>query len=695
VFDQWIITRGGRCVVALAALFAAPTVEPALAEPIERAANWPAFGRTHTEQRYSPLATINRRTVARLGLDWALDLPDAVAFTSTPLAVDGVLYFSGDRAIVRAVDARSGKLLWTHDPQVWRHAPRGMASGWNVNRGITFYDGRVFVGTADGRLLALDAKSGEVQWTARHFLAESRKAITGPPRAAAGKVFIGHGGAEFGTRGYVDAFDANTGERLWRFYTVPGDPSDGFENKAMAMAAATWHGQWWKYGGGGTVWHAITYDAELNQVYLGVGNGDPWDYERRSEGKGDNLFLCSIVALRADTGEYLWHYQMNPGEEWDYKATADIVLADLTIGGKQRKVLMQAPTNGFFYVIDRTTGKLVSAEKYEKVTWAERIDLTTGRPIETAGIRARGTAKASIFPGPWGAHTWHSMAFSPRTGLVYIPTMQMSGTFSALPPTPFREKFFTIGRMIEHATDPAESSGALLAWDPVAQRARWRVRYDAVWNGGTLTTGGDLVFHGTADGDFRAFDARTGKSLWHTDVQRGVSSAPISYAIDGRQRIALLVGWGGLMAVNNPAFQKHGWKYKGPGIRLLSFSLDGRASLPAVPETRFSLRPADAGSAPIDAALAQEGYLIYHMASCAVCHGADAMSNGASAPDLRESQATMSLASFRAIVADGALLPLGMPMFNDLSEREVRALHEYVRQQTKLARPSEPRRPNR
>jgi quinohemoprotein ethanol dehydrogenase len=649
--------------------------------------NWQAFGRTHSEQRYSPLAQIQRRNVAKLGIDWALDLPDAVAFTSTPLAVNGVLYFSGDRAIVRAVDARTGTLLWTHDPQVWRHAPRGMAAGWNVNRGIAYSDGRVYVGTADGRLLALDAKTGDVAWTARHFLAESRKAITGPPRVAGGKVFIGHGGAEFGTRGYVDAFDAQSGKHLWRFHTVPGDPSDGFENAAMEMAAKTWHGQWWKYGGGGTVWHAITYDPELNRVYLGVGNGDPWDYVKRSEGKGDNLFLCSIVALDADTGQYVWHYQMNPGEEWDYKATADIVLADLKIQGKTRKVLMQAPTNGFFYVIDRESGKLLSAEKYDKVTWAERIDMTTGRPVEAPGVRPRGTDKVTIYPGPWGAHTWHSMSYSPRTNLVYVPTMRISGTFGQVPPYPFREKFFTIGKLIEHPTDPNDSSGSLLAWDPVAQRERWRVDYTAVWNGGTLATAGDLVFHGTADGDFRAFDARSGKQLWAMNMQRGISSAPISYSVDGKQRIALLVGWGGLMAVNNAAFQKHGWKYKGPGIRLVSFSLDGTAALPAVPETRFALTPADPGPTPIDAALAAQGFGLYHLSSCAVCHGAEAKSNGASAPDLRESTLAMSYEGFKAVVADGALLANGMPMFNDFSEQELRAVHEYVRQQTQLAVP--------
>jgi quinohemoprotein ethanol dehydrogenase len=654
-------------------------------EPADAAANWSGYGRTHDEQRFVPLEQINRRNVARLGLDWALDIPDAIAFNSTPLAIDGVLYFSGDRAIVRAVDARSGRLLWSFDPQVWKHAPRHMAMGWNTNRGIAYLDGRIFVGATDGRLIALDAKSGDVVWTNRHFAAEEKRALTGPPRAADGKIFVGHGGAEFGNRGYVDAFDAKSGERIWRFYTVPGDPSDGFENAAMEMAAKTWHGQWWKYGGGGTVWHAIVYDPEFDQVYLGVGNGDPWDYERRSEGKGDNLFLTSIVALKADTGEYVWHYQMNPGEQWDYKAAADIILADLEIGGTARKVLMQAPTNGFYYVIDRATGKLLSAEKYARVNWAERIDMTTGRPVENPKARPQGDEKFTQWPGPWGAHNWHAMSYSPRTGLAYIPTMHMSGTFSRLPAMPFRDKFFTIGMNIEHQTDPNETAGGLLAWDPVAQKARWQVDYAPVWNGGTLATAGDLVFHGTADGLFRAFDARNGRELWRRDVQRGISSAPISYSVDGRQHVAVLVGWGGLAAFGNAAFQKNVWKYKGAGIRLLSFSLDGKATLPPRPANAYRFVPTDAGPDPIDEAAAGRGFLLYHGSSCAVCHGGEAVSNGAGGPDLRESKLTMDYASFRAIVADGAALPLGMPMFSDLSESELRDVHAYLRQQTRAA----------
>jgi quinohemoprotein ethanol dehydrogenase len=670
---------------------------PAAAAPSPRGASpaqaWPSYGNTATEQRFSPLNEINTANAARIGLDWALDMPDAISFVSTPLMVDGVLYFSGDRAIVRAVDARTGRLLWTYDPEVGKHAPRSIALGWNSNRGIAYENGRVFVGATDGRLVALDAKSGQVQWATRTFPEGSSKAITGAPRAFNGRVFIGHGGADFGTRGYIDAYDAVTGRRLWRFHTVPGNPADGFESRAMEMAAGTWRGQWWKQGGGGTVWGAITYDSELNLVYFGVGNGSPWNRGTRSEGQGDNLFLCSIVAVRADTGEYVWHYQTNPGEEWDYKATADIVLADLVIGGKVGKVLMQAPTNGFYYVIDRATGKLLSAEKFERVNWAERIDLVTGRPVEADFLHpAAGGDTFEMWPGPWGAHNWQAMSFNPQLGLTFIPTMHMPARWSRPADAgTARDRFFNFGMNIEHPTDPKESSGGLLAWDPVAQKARWQVTYDAVWNGGTLATAGNLVFQGTAEGDFYAYDARSGKRLWRFDAQRGISAAPISYSLDGRQHVAVLVGWGGLASFGSAAFMKHGWKYRGPGIRLLSFSLDGKAALPKVDARRFALEPVDTGTEPIDEKSAALGLGIYHGAACATCHGVMGQSAGGAGPDLRESAILNDYRVFRSIVAEGALLSAGMPMFDDLGEQEIRGIFDFLRQQTRVASRAAPR----
>ena len=672
-------------VLAVLAVLAAATANGAGAPAPEANRDWSSYGLDYTEQRFSPLTQINRSNISGLALDWALDVPNAVSLNSTPLAVDGTIYFSADRAIVHAVDADSGALLWSYDPQSWKHAPRGFGVSFNTNRGITHWQGRIFVGTADGRLVALNAKDGKVLWATRAFPIGERKAINGAPRAFDGKVFIGNSGAEYGNRGYVEAYDALSGERLWRFYTVPGNPADGFENPAMEMAAKTWHGEWWKVFGGGTVWNGLTYDPELELLYVGVGNGDPWDHDLRSEGKGDNLFLCSILALDANTGEYVWHYQTNPGEQWDYKSTMDMILADIEHAGQQRQVIMQAPSNGFFYVLDRATGELLSAEPYEKVTWAERIDLETGRPVEVPGIRMKPGEEQLIYPSPFGAHNWQAMSYNPLTGLAYIPTMRMGAVYSKNTEFEFRDNFFVIGMNTTYPlTEPDDGTGGLVAWDPKRQEARWRVQYPTPWHGGTLTTAGGLVFQGTGAGAFIAYDAERGEALWQFNAQRGISGAPMTYMRDGQQHVVLPVGWGGQASFGLPAFQKHGWKYKGPGIRLLSFSLQGKASLPDIPDNRYSLNPANIGDEPLDQELVELGFGIYHNASCAVCHGGGVISNGAAAPDLRESAMMTNYRAFRAVVVEGALLPQSMPNFDDLTEREVRGVYEYIRQQIRL-----------
>lgn len=648
--------------------------------------DWPSYGLNYTEQRFSTLQQINKETVAQLKLDWWLDVPDAVSINSTPLVIDGVIFFSADRAIVHAVDSSNGKLLWSYDPQSWKHSPRGIAFAFNTNRGITYWDGSIFVGTGDGRLVSLEANTGKVQWASRAFPIGERKGINGAPRAFAGKVFIGNSGAEFGTRGYVEAYDAKNGERLWRFYTVPGNPDDGFENDAMEMAAKTWHGDWWKRFGGGTVWNGLTYDPELEMLYVGVGNGDPWDHELRSDGKGDNLFLSSIVALNANTGEYVWHYQTNPGEQWDYKATADMILAEIEHKGDIRKVLMQAPTNGFFYVLDRTNGELISAKPYEKVTWASGIDLKTGRPIETPGIRMKPGEKKLIYPGPFGAHNWQAMSYNPNSKLAFIPTSRMGAVYSRNMDFEFRDNFFVIGMTAEYSgTQPDDGTGGLLAWDPINQKEKWRVQYPTPWHGGTLATGGDLVFQGTGEGVFHAYDSSNGDALWSFNTQRGVTGAPSTHMRDGVQHIVLPVGWGGQASFGLPPFQKNGWKYKGPGIRLLSFSLQGENKLPEIKDNRFSFNPIEiTEEAVIDNESLKLGENIYHNASCAVCHGGNVISNGAAAPDLRESGIMTSYPAFRAIIAEGVLLEKSMPMFDDLTENEIEAVYHYIRHQIQI-----------
>ena len=476
--------------------------------------NWMSYGRTYDEQRYSPLDRINAGNARDLGLAWYADLDTNRGQEATPIVVDGRLYVSTAWSMVKAYDARTGKLLWAYDPQVAREIVVNACCD-AVNRGVAVWKGKVYVGVLDGRLVALDAATGKVAWSVVTVDQSKPYTITGAPRVVKGKVLIGNGGAEFGVRGYVSAYDAATGKQVWRFFTVPGDPSRGFENKAMEMAAQTWTGEWWKQGGGGTVWDSIVYDPALDLVYIGVDNGDPWNGTYRSPGGGDNLFLTSIVALRPDTGEYVWHFQENPGEVWDFSATQQMILADLVIDGKPRKVLMQAPKNGFFYVIDRETGKLISAKVYAPMNWATGVDPVSGRPIEVPEAHYERTGKLWMqTPGAAGAHSWQPMAYHPKTGLVYIPEQEL--TFPYLSARDWKPA----ARGFNNALDgvptvmPADPNirraaldgekGNLIAWDPVAQKEVWRVPHGGPWNGGVLATAGNLVFQGSADGKFSA-----------------------------------------------------------------------------------------------------------------------------------------------------------------------------------------------
>ncbi len=648
--------------------------------------NWSSHGNTYDEQRFSPLAQITADNVADIGLDWELSFDDVVQFAATPLAIDGVLYFTSDRSIVYAVDGRSGNILWRYNPEVYKHGPRQITLGWNTNRGLAHLDGTLYLGSTDGRLIAIDRDTGKEIWAVRTFPEGDNRAITGAPRAFKDLVVIGHGGADSNARGYVTAYDAKTGEQRWRFYLVPGNPAEGFENAAMEMAAKTWSGKWWEVaGGGGTVWHAINYDPELNQIYLGTGNGSVWSHLLRSEGKGDNLFLGSIVALDADTGDYKWHYQVMPEEAWDYNAAMDIIAAELEIDGAMRKVVMQAPKNGFFYVIDRETGKFISADKFTKSNWADYIDSETGRPVlgEAADYLS---GPKHLYPSPLGGHNWHAMSFSPKSGLSYIPEMQIGAVYSQVEMPDMRPNFLNTGVLTTYPeVDPRDGKGSLVAWDPVTQTARWTVKYESFWNGGTLATAGDLVFQGTGSGMFIAYNADNGDKLWEIDVQRGVSAAPISYTIDGKQHVAILAGYGGLASFGIPAMTKEGWRYKAPGIRLLSFSLDGKQELTRVDDQRHSFYPVDLGDIKIDKAAADRGVGLYHNSSCAVCHGGEAVSSGAGAPDLRESASMLNFESFKAIVQGGMLLEKGMPRFDDLNDQEIKDVYAYLQQQTQLA----------
>jgi len=641
-------------------------------------AEWLAYGRTHSEERFSPLKDIDVSNVADLSVDWFMDLPNDVGLVSTPLVVDGILYFVGTMNIVRAVDAVTGKLIWEYDPKVGDAIKGKRQSGWVHNRGLSFSKDKIFGATWDGRLFALDYKSGKEKWIVTTFDPSRALYITGAPKAFKDKVLIGNGGTEEGpTRGWVTAYDAETGKEAWKFYIVPGNPADGFENEAMEMAAKTWTGEWWKHGGGGNAWHGFTYDPELDVLYIGTGNGAPWNRKVRSPEGGDNLFLCSIVALNPDNGKYLWHYQTTPGESWDYNSNMDIVLTDLMIDGKKTKAILHAPKNGFFYVINRETGKLISAEPFVKTTWASHIDMTTGKPVETPNARYE-NGKVYITPSYAGAHSWHAMSFNPETGLTYIPVIHDALYYddSGIDLKNFRAKPFEggVGVNISQGEIPASTEASLLAWDPVKQKAAWSIQQDGVWGPGTLSTAGNLLFQGSSTGIFSAYDAATGKILWSFDCGLGISAPPITYKINGRQYISLLVGWGGGWAGLGHAAL--GWAYGKHTRRLITFSLDGKADMPKLPPKYFA-KPLYDSTFKIDESKANHGAALY--GACGSCHSPDMKAQGM-APDLRESPIPLSFQAFKSIVSGGERTNRGMPAFPNFSDEELEALTHYIRQ---------------
>ncbi len=643
---------------------------------------WLAYGRTHSEQRFSPAKQINTATITQLKPDWYIDLPDDRALVSTPLVVNGILYFTGTGNVIRAVNAVTGKIIWTFNPELAKHISNSKKRGWTQSRGISYYNGKIFTATWEGRLIAIDAKTGKQIWSVLTIDPDKHLYITGAPKAFKGKVIIGNGGSEGGpTRGYVTAYDAETGKQSWRFYIVPGNPADGFENEAMKMASGTWNGEWWKYGGGGNAWHGFTYDPDLNLLYIGTGNGGPWNQKVRSAGGGDNLFLCSIVALDPDTGEYKWHYQTTPGDSWDYNSCMDIVLTDLMIDGKKIKAILHAPKNGFFYVINRETGKLISAKPFVETTWASSVDSATGRPVILPNARYD-TGKAIITPGPHGAHSWHAMSYNPITGLAYIPTIHDAVEFTSKS-IDFNEwklnpsKGGTAVNMNDAVKQPRSYPGSLQAWDPITQKLVWSVPQSELWNGGTLTTAGNLVFQGRADGKFVAYDASSGKTLWTFDAGLGISAPPITYSINGIQYIALLVGWGGAFAgVGNKSL---GWDYQKQMRRLIVFSLEGKAIIPPQPPPFFPT-PIDDPNFKIDNTLAKQGAQLYWQ--CFACHGGDVVAKGM-APDLRASPIPLNLSIFTAVVKNGAKVNMGMPAFSQFSDMQLVALMNYIRETAK------------
>jgi PQQ-dependent dehydrogenase (methanol/ethanol family) len=648
--------------------------------------DWPSHGLDYAETRFSRLTQIDTGNVKDLGLVWSYDLESNRGVEATPLVVDGVMYVTASWSIVHAVDVRTGKRLWTFDPQVDR------AGGYKgccdvVNRGVALWQGMVFVASYDGRLFGLDAATGAERWVVDTII--DRKfsyTITGAPRVFKGKVIIGNGGAEYGVRGYITAYDARSGKQAWRWFTVPGDPSKPFEDASMAKAAKTWDkaGKWWEAGGGGTAWDSMVFDPELNLMYVGTGNGSPWARNKRSPAGGDNLYLASIVALNPDTGRYVWHYQNTPGDNWDFTSTQSMILADLRIGGKPRKVLMQAPKNGFFFVIDRRSGKFISAQNFVEVNWATGYD-KNGRPIETDIARVVDRPR-EIIPSAYGARNWHSMSFNPSTGLVYMPVQGVPINLmdnkdwkfnTHRPGEPHSNLGWNMGMFANVEPPKSKPFGRLVAWDPIKQQEAWKVEHVAPWNGGTLTTAGNLVFQGTADGRFVAYDARNGTKLWETPTGTGVVAAPVTYEVDGKQYVSIAVGWGGVYGVAARHTDR-----AGPGT-VYTFALGGTAKAPAFVE--YKLNSLLQG-VPYDPKHYDVGTALY-VSNCVFCHGVPGVDRGGNVPNLGYSTPAV-IANLDKYTLSNALAARGMPDFTGkLTVEDVEKIKAFIQGTADAVRP--------
>ena len=648
---------------------------------------WLLHGRTYAEERHSPLDQINTSNVDQIGLSWSFETGTNRGHETTPIVKDGVMFITAPWSVVHALDAKTGDLLWTHDPKVER-AWANNACCDVVNRGVALYENSIFFGTIDGRLISLDKDTGTENWSILTIDKSRPYTITGAPRIVKGNVIIGNGGGEFGVRGYVTAYDVDSGDELWRFYTVPGNPNEPFESPEMEIAAKTWSGgKWWEYGGGGTVWDSMAYDPALDTLYIGTGNGSPWNRYVRSPGGGDNLYLSSIVALDPDTGDYKWHYQTTPGDSWDYTATQHMILADLEINGQMRKVIMQAPKNGFFYVIDRTNGELISAENYVPINWATHVDMETGRPVENPANNYFDTP-ALTTPGPLGGHNWQPMAFNPDTGLVYIPAQEMLFVYSHDKDFEYNPKTWNTGQQIEMTYLPKNPDelamvdkatfGYLLAWDPVAQKEVWREQYQRPWSGGLLSTAGDLVLQGTSDGRFIAFDAASGEILWSVDTGQGIIAPPITYMIDDEQYIAVQVGYGGAYALAG-AFPSAN-KNPAQNGRMLVFKLGGEEMSPPV-QSIAKVNPV-VPSMTTDALTIARGEYEYHE-HCQFCHGAGVIGGGV-IPDLRYLD-EVGHKTFLGVILGGMHSEKGMASFKDvLSLEQANQIQAYIISQAKL-----------
>ena len=654
--------------------------------------NWLSHGRNYEEQRYSILEDINKENINKLELAWSFDMNSTRALEATPIVDNGVMFLTSEWSIVYAINAETGKKIWSYDPLVPRSWGRKACCDV-VNRGVAVWKGNVFFASLDGRLIKLNAKTGELIWEINTLIDRDKDyTITGAPRVANDKVFIGNGGAEYGVRGYVSAYDTSNGDLIWRFYTVPGDPSLPFEHPELKEAVKTWKGgEWWKIGGGGTVWNSIVYDPEFNQVYIGTGNGSPWNQQIRSPEGGDNLFLSSIVALDADNGKMKWFYQTTPEERWDYTATQDIMLAEILVDGSERKVLMQAPKNGFFYVLDRETGELLRANNYVRTNWASHVDLKTGRPVLNPDKDYYKKAEW-ILPGTFGGHGWQAMSYDPKQGLVFIPTMEIvavhkvkesyskTGLYKMQPQTVNTGTEFNLWGTVPDMSD-GESippiTGELIAFDPITGETKWSIQHDQFWNGGPLTTAGNIVFQGNASGFFEAYDSRNGKLIWSKNAYIGIMAPPITFMIDGEQYISILAGDGGASNFLGDNFGE--WRGKlasikyGNNGKLLTFKLGGRSKIEQIPERDLTIPEQPILNASIEDIKAGEDIYANY---CAICHGSGV--HGKTIADLRYMD-SFTHENFKEIVLNGLYEENGMKGFSDiLDEKNIFEVHSYI-----------------
>jgi PQQ-dependent dehydrogenase (methanol/ethanol family) len=667
--------------------------------------NWLTHGRTYNEQRFSPLEQITADNVAGLKLAWSFDLPATERGSergqeSTPLVVDGTMYVSLSWSRVLALDAMTGAPRWQYDPKVpgeW-----GINACCDVvNRGVAFWEGKVYIGTLDGRLVALDAMSGKPLWETLVIDRSERASITGAPRVIKGRVYIGSAGGEFGVRGRLTALDANTGALLWRFFTVPGEADAPADALHTLDIRSSWNGAALKQGGGGAVWDAISYDPVLDLLYIGTGNGSPWPQSLRSAKGGDNLFVSSILALKADTGELVWHYQTTPGDEWGFDAASQLVLAELGMGGKLRSVLIQAAANGFIYVLDRATGQLLSATAFVPVNWAKSVNLSTGRPIENPAARYSKTGKPfDSQPAPRGAHSWHPLSFDPRTGLLYVPAMINTARLSLEKPSSTSRYTLTTGTTVRQTPGAPPDSSRLIAWDPALGKAIWSLDRSTPTASGVLATAGNLVFQGSLEGSLEAIQADTGKVLWQAKTGASIAAAPISYQVGEVQLLAVVAGAGGKDMLQGGA-QISALAPQTNTPRILAYSLQGTATLkdeaPQPPASSGADRILSAATTSASAATSastpaslpepfsqpsqlRHGEALY-ATFCARCHGEGTLGAGP-LESLTKSKRLGDASAWQLVVHAGQFTASGMPGFlAELTSADAEDIRAFVVQQ--------------